>query len=115
MEMAICLKNAGLNISLSYLSAIERGEREVPKSMPDVLIRRFQLSKIEQNKILEAVSDTPSTVKLSIRPAQLSFFEELEKHLPNLTHAETEELKKLIIEKIRKSNSGELRDDVAAS
>ena len=45
-----------LEISVSYLSAIENGKRNVPKDFSEKLFKIYQLSDNDKEKILQAIS-----------------------------------------------------------
>ena len=45
-----------LEISVSYLSAIENGKRNIPKNFAEKLFKIYQLSDNDKEKILQAIS-----------------------------------------------------------
>ncbi|WP_197416842.1 MULTISPECIES: helix-turn-helix domain-containing protein [Leptotrichia] len=45
-----------LEISVSYLSAIENGKRNIPKDLAEKLFKIYQLSDNDKEKILQAIS-----------------------------------------------------------
>ena len=55
-----------LGISVPYLSAIENGRRDIPTVLPDKLIKAYNLSEKEQQKIRDAVVTSKDKVKIDL-------------------------------------------------
>ena len=88
MERGELLKNMAenLRISSSYLSSIEMGNREIPKSLPQDLIQKYNLTEEEQVEMQKAISSSIKTIDISLanttnlqKEAALVFARNLEK------------------------------------
>ena len=88
MERGELLKNMAenLRISSAYLSSIEMGNREIPKSLPQDLIQKYNLTEEEQVEMQKAVSASIKTIDISLanttnlqKEAALVFARNLEK------------------------------------
>ena len=88
MERGELLKNMAenLRISSSYLSSIEMGNREIPKSLPQDLIQKYNLTEEEQVEMQKAISASIKTIDISLanttnlqKEAALVFARNLEK------------------------------------
>lgn len=88
MERGELLKNMAenLNISSAYLSSIEMGNREIPKSLPQDLIQKYNLTEEEQVEMQRAVSESTKNIDISLvnttnlqKEAALVFARNLEK------------------------------------
>lgn len=55
-----------LNMSPSYLSTIENGKRKIPADMEDLLIRAYNLSERDKEKIRKAMLESSSSVKIDL-------------------------------------------------
>ena len=55
-----------LNMSASYLSTIENGKRNIPPDMEDLLIRAYNLSDKDKEKLRKAMVDSSDTVKIDL-------------------------------------------------
>ena len=55
-----------LNMSPSYLSTIENGKRKIPSDMEDLLIRAYNLSDKDKEKIRKATVESSSSVKIDL-------------------------------------------------
>ena len=55
-----------LDLSVSYLSAIENGKRNVPDNFEDLVKNAYPLSDKDLSKLREAITDTASKVKVNI-------------------------------------------------
>ena len=55
-----------LGISVPYLSAIENGRRDIPTDLPDKLIKAYNLSERDQQKIRDAVVTSKDKVKIDL-------------------------------------------------
>ena len=55
-----------LNMSPSYLSTIENGKRKIPPDMEELLIRAYNLSETDKEKIRKACVESSSTVKINL-------------------------------------------------
>lgn len=88
MERGELLKNMAenLNISSAYLSSIEMGNREIPKSLSQDLINKYNLTENEQIEMQRAISDSTKNIDISLthatnlqKEAALVFARNLEK------------------------------------
>ena len=88
MERGELLKNMAenLRISSAYLSSIEMGNREIPKSLPKDLIQKYNLTEEEQVEMQKAISASIKTIDISLanttnlqKVAALVFARNLEK------------------------------------
>ena len=88
MERGELLKNMAenLRISSAYLSSIEMGNREIPKSLPQDLIQKYNLNEEEQVEMQKAISASIKTIDISLanttnlqKEAALVFARNLEK------------------------------------
>lgn len=88
MERGELLKNMAenLRISSAYLSSIEMGNREIPKSLPQDLIQKYNLTEEEQVEMQKAISASIKTIDISLanttnlqKEAALVFARNLEK------------------------------------
>ena len=88
MERGELLKNMAENLKISsaYLSSIEMGNREIPKSLPQDLIQKYNLTEEEQVEMQKAVSASIKTIDISLanttnlqKEAALVFARNLEK------------------------------------
>lgn len=57
---------AKLNMSPSYLSTIENGKRNIPSDMEELLIKAYNLSDKDKEKLRRAMLDSSDTVKLDL-------------------------------------------------
>ena len=55
-----------LDLSVSYLSAIENGKRNVPADFEEKVISKYDLSDKDKNNLREAISATVEKVKVNI-------------------------------------------------
>lgn len=55
-----------LKLSVSYLSAIENGKRNVPSDFEDKIVSNYTLSKKDTENLREAISKTTGIVKVNI-------------------------------------------------
>lgn len=55
-----------LDLSVSYLSAIENGKRNVPSDFEEKIIKKYDLSDKDRNNLREAISATVEKVKVNI-------------------------------------------------
>ncbi len=55
-----------LNMSPSYLSTIENGKRNIPLEMEDLLIRAYNLSEKDIDKLRKAMASSSETVKINL-------------------------------------------------
>lgn len=55
-----------LNMSPSYLSTIENGKRNIPPDMEELLIRAYNLSDKDKEKLRKAMVDSSDTVKIDL-------------------------------------------------
>lgn len=88
MERGELLKNMAenLRISSAYLSSIEMGNREIPKSLSQDLIQKYNLTEEEQVEMQKAISASIKTIDISLanttnlqKEAALVFARNLEK------------------------------------
>ena len=88
MERGELLKNMAenLRISSAYLSSIEMGNREIPKSLPQDLIQKYNLTEEEQVEMQRAISESTKNIDISLvnttnlqKEAALVFARNLEK------------------------------------
>lgn len=88
MERGELLKNMAENLMISsaYLSSIEMGNREIPKSLPQDLIQKYNLTEEEQVEMQKAISASIKTIDISLanttnlqKEAALVFARNLEK------------------------------------
>ena len=68
MERGELLKNMAenLRISSAYLSSIEMGNREIPKSLPQDLIQKYNLTEEEQVEMQKAISASIKAIDISL-------------------------------------------------
>ena len=57
---------AKLNMSPSYLSTIENGKRNIPPDMENLLIKAYDLSDKDKEKLRKAMVDSSDSVKLDL-------------------------------------------------
>lgn len=55
-----------LNMSPSYLSTIENGKRNIPPDMEELLIRAYNLSDKDKEKLRKAMVESSDTVKIDL-------------------------------------------------
>ncbi len=55
-----------LNISQSYLSAIENGNRNIPSDMENLLIKAYPLSDYDKEKLRSAMIGCSDTIKINL-------------------------------------------------
>ena len=55
-----------LNMSPSYLSTIENGKRNIPPDMEELLIKAYNLSGKDKEKLRKAMVDSSDTVKIDL-------------------------------------------------
>ena len=55
-----------LNMSPSYLSTIENGKRNIPPDMEELLIRAYNLSDKDKEKLRKAMVNSSDTVKIDL-------------------------------------------------
>ncbi|MCR5456835.1 MAG: helix-turn-helix transcriptional regulator [Clostridiales bacterium] len=55
-----------LNLSPSYLSAIENGKRNIPVDMEKQLCSAYPLSEIDKEKIHKAIYSSSDTIKINL-------------------------------------------------
>lgn len=88
MERGELLKNMAenLRISSAYLSSIEMGNREIPKSLPQDLIQKYNLTEEEQIEMQRTISESTKNIDISLvnttslqKEAALVFARNLEK------------------------------------
>lgn len=84
-----------LGISVSYLSAIENGVREIPADFVDKLSEIYHLSKERKEELIKAEANSASKISISLHSAiyaqrQLAFT--LSRKLNDLSSDECEEI-----------------------
>lgn len=84
-----------LGISISYLSAIENGVREIPADFVDKLSEIYHLSKEKKDELVKAEANSVSKISISLNLAdyqqrQLAFT--LSRKLKDLSKNECEEI-----------------------
>ena len=57
---------AKLNMSPSYLSTIENGKRNIPPDMENLLIKAYNLSDVDKEKLRRAMVGSSDMVKLDL-------------------------------------------------
>lgn len=55
-----------LDLSISYLSAIENGKRNVPANFEEKIIKNYNLSEEERNNLREAISFSMEKIKVDV-------------------------------------------------
>ncbi len=55
-----------LNISASYLSAIENGKRNIPNELMDLVFKLYPLSNKDKEKLKKAAVDSSASVKIDL-------------------------------------------------
>ncbi|MGO0861688.1 transcriptional regulator [Clostridioides difficile] len=56
-----------LNVTVSYLSAVETGKRSIPKSWENIMIEKYNLNGEEQLKLKKAISDSATKIKINMK------------------------------------------------
>ena len=55
-----------LNVSPSYLSAVELGKRECPMSWEDVIIEAYKLNDTNRKKLQKAIKESKTNIKIDL-------------------------------------------------
>ena len=55
-----------LGLSVSYLSAIENGKRNVPSDLEEKIIEAYELSEKDKQNVRNAINETTSNIKVNI-------------------------------------------------
>ncbi len=55
-----------MNVTSSYLSAIEHGKKAVPKDFVDSIVKHYQLDENYKNKLLDAAKKSIGSVRLNL-------------------------------------------------
>lgn len=63
---SILIMSEKLGICESYLSRIERGERNIPKNFVNDVIKIYKLDNTQKNELLQIVSSLSNEIKLSL-------------------------------------------------
>lgn len=63
---SILIMSEKLGISESYLSRIERGERNIPKNFVNNLVKSYKLNNNQKNELLQIISSLSNEIKLSL-------------------------------------------------
>lgn len=63
-----------LGVSISYISAVEHGDRQLPKSWRDKIISIYQLDDKEIKKLDESIAATPRDFKISYSDVERCFY-----------------------------------------
>jgi transcriptional regulator with XRE-family HTH domain len=58
-----------LNISVAYLSAVETGKRNIPKSWKDKIIEIYDLNFTQQEEFIKAIENSLSEISLNLKGA----------------------------------------------
>lgn len=87
---------AKLNISPSFLSAVERGKKKIPESWYNQIVNLYDLDKEKQNKLKKAIEDSQKILEINL--------ENLSTEQKRLAFAFTKELKNMNKEDIKKIN-----------
>ena len=90
-----------MEISLSYLSAIETGTRAVPDGFVEKLSRKYKLSKKSTDELLTALDHSASSVDISLvsaLPLQRDLAFMLARKLPGMSEEECEKLLSILRE-----------------
>ncbi|TVY00629.1 helix-turn-helix domain-containing protein [Cohnella terricola] len=56
-----------LGVTSSYLSAVENGKRNIPKSWPSILIKEYSLNTDHQRELLRAVEESRISTKVDMK------------------------------------------------
>lgn len=94
-----------LEISISYLSAIENGKRNIPKDFAEKLFKVYQLSENVKEKILQAISIYSGEMRI-----RLDSLNEKQKELSLLYAREVGKLNNKQIEKITGHLNGNTKE-----
>ncbi|MBQ4512860.1 MAG: helix-turn-helix domain-containing protein [Anaerolineaceae bacterium] len=57
-------------VSLPFMSAVENGKKKVPAGWYERLVEYYQLSKEEQKKLLDAIEDSSTQIKINLNRSQ---------------------------------------------
>ena len=90
-----------MEISLSYLSAIETGTRAVPEGFVEKLSRKYRLSKKTTDELLIALDHSVSSVDISLvsaLPLQRDLAVMLARKLPGMSEEECEKVLSILKE-----------------
>ena len=90
-EMAI-----KLDVSSSFLSAVENGKKKIPESWYKKIVNLYNLNKEKQDKLIQAIEDSQKSLEINL--------EKLNKEQKRLAFAFTKELKNMNKEDIEKMN-----------
>lgn len=88
-----------LDISPSYLSAIENGKRTIPSHFQEKIIRIYELSEEKQAAFKKAVEESSTAIKLNFPP-------------PQGASERSEKIKQIVFVLAKNELSDELVDDV---
>lgn len=68
IERDLLLKDMAmtLNITPAYLSSIEHGKREANIKFINIIIKAYELDKVEQSLLLEALDNSRSQIELNL-------------------------------------------------
>ena len=56
-----------LEVSSSFLSAVEYGDRGVPKSWVEILTEKYSLDEEKQNELVDAITRAKSEIQVSLK------------------------------------------------
>lgn len=90
-----------LGVSAAFLSAVENGKRNIPKTWSEQLIDIYKMSTDEQRKLHKAIDLSLTEVKINLteeKPSDRELIVTFAKEFKTLDEVRKEEIKKLLCE-----------------
>lgn len=91
-----------LNVTVSYLSAVEMGKRNIPKKWKDIIIENYNLNEIKVEELKDAILYSSKTVKLNasdLEDDKLDLVYALARELKDLDSDKVINIKKILLNK----------------
>lgn len=90
-----------LGVTVSYLSAVENGNRSIPADWQDKLSQMYALNDLEAHELKIAIIDTNEEIRLKLRKGDITkqeFALKLARKFDTLTQDEIEKISKILQE-----------------
>ena len=88
-----------MDVSISFLSSLESGKKQIPKDFADRLILVYELDEIQSVRLINAIelSNNKSIIKLNnLSPIKKNLVLNIARNIDNLSEEKVEEMLKII-------------------
>lgn len=89
-----------MNVSISFLSSLESGKKQIPKDFVDKLVLVYNLDEIQKIRLINAIdlSNNKTTIRLNnLSPSKKKLVLNIARNIENISDENAEEMIKLIM------------------